>query len=216
MPPFYSSTGRPALNQPQILRSFVLLMDQHCLGIDSWVDTLAHDDLLAILIGCSPDSLPPLGSYYDFINRLWLMNPALEKFGRKDTFPSGKNKKPPLKPGRGKKLPNRHPGVTKKVAEWIRSGRDFPFHYEKALQSLFRIAAIVPSLESGLIPSENLTVSGDGTCVHTHSNPFGHRVCAVWSRASPAAHAPGIFLTPMPPSDGTVALALISLVTPST
>lgn len=68
--PFYSSTGRPALNQPQILRSFLLLMDQRCLSIDSWVSTLASDDLLAMLIGCTPDSLPPLGSYYDFINRL--------------------------------------------------------------------------------------------------------------------------------------------------
>ena len=196
MLPFYSSTGRPALNQPQILRSFVLLMDQHCLSIDSWVDTLAHDDLLAILIGCSPDSLPPLGSYYDFINRLWLMNPALEKFGRNDTFPCGKNKKPSLKPGRGKKLPNRHPGVTKKVAQWIRSGRDFPFHYEKALQNLFRIAAIVPSLEFGLIPSENLTVSGDGTCVHTHSNPFGHKVCDCVEQGIPGCSCPRHFSDP--------------------
>ena len=91
--PFYSHTGRPAQNQPQILRSFVLLMDLNCLCVDSWVNTLAQDDLLAILIGCSPDTLPPLGSYYDFINRLWLMNPALEKCGRKDTFPYNKNKK---------------------------------------------------------------------------------------------------------------------------
>lgn len=111
MLPFYSSTGRPALSQPQILRSFVLLMNQHCLSIDSWVDTLAHDDLLAILIGCSSDSLPPLGSYYDFINCLWLMNPSLEKFGRKDTFHY--MKKTSLKPGKGKKHPNRHPSVTK-------------------------------------------------------------------------------------------------------
>lgn len=63
------------------------------------------------------------------------------------------------------------------MAEWIYSGRVFPFHYEKALQCLFRSAAIVPSLDFGLLPSENLTVSDDGTCVHTHSNPFGHKVC---------------------------------------
>lgn len=175
--PFYSSTGRPALNQPQILRSFLLLMDQRCLSIDSWVSTLASDDLLAMLIGCTPDSLPPLGSYYDFINRLWLMNPEFEKFGRKDTLPYDKNRKPSVKPGKGKKLPNRHYGVTQKVADWIRKGRDFPFHYEEALQKLFLIAAVVPSLQLGLIPADNLTVSGDGTCVHTHSNVYGKKVC---------------------------------------
>lgn len=63
------------------------------------------------------------------------------------------------------------------IAEFIRSGRDFPFHYEKALQELFRIAAIVPSLDFGLIPSENLTVSGDGTCVHTHASTLGRKIC---------------------------------------
>lgn len=177
MLPFYSHTGRPAQNQPQLLRSFVLLMDLHCLSVDSWVNTLAQDDLLAILIGCSPDSLPPLGSYYDFIDRLWLMDPALEKLGRKDTFPCNKNKKPSANPGKNKKLPNKHSGVTKTIADFIRSGRDFPFHYEKTLQELFHVAAIVPSLELGLIPSENLTVSGDGTCVHTHASPFGHKIC---------------------------------------
>lgn len=33
--PFYSHSSRPALNQPQIFRSFVLLMDLHCLSVDS-------------------------------------------------------------------------------------------------------------------------------------------------------------------------------------
>jgi len=36
MAPFYSHTGRPALNLPQILCSFVLFMDLHYLSIDSY------------------------------------------------------------------------------------------------------------------------------------------------------------------------------------
>ena len=75
--PFYSNTGRPALTQPQIMRSFLLM--------------LAGDDLLAILIGCLPDSQPPPSSYFDFINRLWLRNPGFEKSGRKDLFPASKD-----------------------------------------------------------------------------------------------------------------------------
>lgn len=68
--PFYSSTGRPAQNQPQILRSLVLMLDQGETSVTDWVQKLQNNDLLAFLIGCSPDSLPPLGSYYDLIDRL--------------------------------------------------------------------------------------------------------------------------------------------------
>ena len=175
--PFYSDTGRPAINQPQILRSFVLMLDRKFTSLTNWVAELQSDDLLAMLIGCSPGHLPPLGSYFDFINRLWLQNPEYEKLGRGDLFPAVKNRKPSSKPGKGKKLPNRHSGITKKVADYALSERDFPFHYEKVLQQLFSIAAIVPSLELGLIDTDNLTVSGDGTCVHSHANPYGHRVC---------------------------------------
>ena len=77
--PFYSNTGRSAINQPQILRSFILMLDRNFTSLTKWTVELNMDDLLAILIGCSPDSLPPLGSYFDFINRLWLRNPDFEK-----------------------------------------------------------------------------------------------------------------------------------------
>ena len=175
--PFYSHTGRPALNQPQILRSFVLMLDRGFTSLSNWILELQSDDLLALLIGCSPNHLPPLGSYFDLINRLWMRNPDFEKSGRKDLFPADKNKKPSSRPGKNKKLPNRHSGITEKVAAHALADRDFPFHYEQALQKLFSIAAISPSLEQGLISSANLIVSGDGTCVHSHASSFGHKVC---------------------------------------
>ena len=171
--PFYSNTGRPAINQPQILRSFVLMLDRKFTSLTKWTVELSGDDLLAMLIGCSPDSLPPLGSYFDFMNRLWLRNPDFEKSGRGDLFPAGKNKKPSSKPGKNNKLPNRHSGITDKIADYALTERDFLFYYEKALQQLFSIAAISPSVELGLIDPDNLTASGDGTCIHSHANPCG-------------------------------------------
>lgn len=175
--PYYSYTGRPALNQPQILRSFVLMLDQGVTSLTKWVARLQKDDLLALMIGCSTESLPPLGSYFDFIDRLWLQNPTFEKLGREDLFPCDKNKKSSKKPGKGKKLPNRHPGIVKTIAKYALDEKDFPFHYERLLQELFRIAAIVPSMQLGLIPSAGATISGDGTCVHAHASPYGHKVC---------------------------------------
>ena len=80
--PFYSNTGRPAKNQPQILRSFILfflLFSEGLarLSLTLWVDRLKHDRLLAALIGCTTDSLPPLGSYFDFMDRLWTALPCI-------------------------------------------------------------------------------------------------------------------------------------------
>ncbi|KAK9667558.1 hypothetical protein QE152_g41285, partial [Popillia japonica] len=116
--PYYSDTGRPALNQPEILRSFVLMMDQGITSLTNWVETLQSDDLLALMIGCTTDSLPPLGSYYDFIDRTWLQDSESQKNGRDDLLRYDKNhkrsnKKGSVKTGSDKKLPNRHPGITK-------------------------------------------------------------------------------------------------------
>ena len=74
----YSGTGRPAKNQAQILRSlilFVLLFNKTKAktSLTAWVrDILPESPSLIILTGCTDkDGLPPLGSYYDFMNRLW-------------------------------------------------------------------------------------------------------------------------------------------------
>jgi len=175
--PYYSYTGRPALNQPQILRSFILMLDQGVISLSKWHALLEKDDLLALMIGCRPDSLPPLGSYFDLIDRLWLQNPSSEKLGRKDLFPPGKNKKSSEKPDKGKKLPNRHPGIVKTVADYALAEKEFPFHFERLLQELFRIAAVIPSMQLGFIPSQGATIFGDGTCIHAHASPYGHKFC---------------------------------------
>ena len=49
--PFYSSTGRPALNQVQLIRSLVLMLHLGITSLSAWIHRLAADDLLAFLIG---------------------------------------------------------------------------------------------------------------------------------------------------------------------
>lgn len=182
---FYSLTGRPAKNQPQILRSLVLMMFLGVTSLTAWCQRLRADSLLALLIGCRPDSLPPLGSYFDLMNRLWSQPKALQKTGRKDLFPKDKNSKPSNKPGKGKKLPNKHSGITEKLAAYALSHENFLFHYEERLQQLFRLAAILPSLQDGLIPADGVTLSGDGTCVHSHASSYGHKTCKCMENGIP-------------------------------
>ena len=57
--PYYPPFGRPAVNQTQILRSLVLMLDQGFTSITAWVKKLSSDTLLAFPIGCPPDLLPP-------------------------------------------------------------------------------------------------------------------------------------------------------------
>lgn len=79
--PFYSDTGRPTINQPQILRSFILMLDCKFTILTNWVTALQSDDLLALLIGCSSDHFPPLGSYFDFITAFGLIIRSLKSWG---------------------------------------------------------------------------------------------------------------------------------------
>lgn len=175
--PYYSNTGRPALNQPELLRSFILMMDLGQLSITKWRELLQSDDFLSMLIGLETDQLPPVGSYYDFIDRLWLRNASLDRADSKRLYRFPKNKKKKKKPGSNNKLPEKHPGIVSKCIDFACSGKDFPFHYERLLQEVFSLAAIVPSLDLGIISDSPLTIAGDGTCVYCHSNSLGRKVC---------------------------------------
>lgn len=68
------------------------------------------------------------------------------------------------------------PKITEVLVNRLLNGKIIHFNFEATLQHLFYSVAVLPSVQCGLISSENLTVSGDGTAVHTHANPRGHRL----------------------------------------
>ncbi|MEW6621918.1 MAG: hypothetical protein AB1420_02085 [Bacillota bacterium] len=77
--PYYSYTGKPAKNQPEIFRSFVLMSELGEHSITKWVEKLKADSLLCAMIGVSSSDVPDVGNHYDFLNRLWLENPQVSK-----------------------------------------------------------------------------------------------------------------------------------------
>lgn len=173
--PYYSNTGRPALLQPEIFRSFILMLDQNITSITKWVELLASDSCFAIMIGCTTDNVPSLGAHYDFINRLWLRKQ--EPYESKKLYSYNKNHSKAKKPKNNTKLPNKRPGVTKRIKDYFLSGRSFSSRYERLLQEIFTLIAVEPSLELGLISTDKLTLAGDGTALHCHSNHYGSKVC---------------------------------------
>lgn len=51
---------------------------------------------------------------------------------------------------------------------------------EAALQCIFTLLAVLPSVRLGLIDTGSLTVSGDGTTVVSHSSPYGKHLPSCW------------------------------------
>lgn len=181
IPQFYDDSGRPAKHQAQILRSlilFVLLFNKTPAktSLTAWVrDVLPNSVSLAVLIGCaSTEELPPLGSYYDFMDRFWLA--PRDIYSRSHLLPAGKNSKKPDKVigGDGKLAEGSEPHMsTKDIVKNIMDGLPAADNPQAALQHMFFILAVRPSLESGLIDAQNLTLSGDGTALVSHSSPYG-------------------------------------------
>lgn len=178
---FYSSTGRPAKNQSQILRSlilFVLLFNKTSAktSLTSWVNVVLKNSIsLTVLVGCpSVDDLPPLGSYYDFMNRFWLASRSI--YSRNFLLPAGKNgKKPDKVIGPDGKLADKEDASlsTRNIVDNIFHGLPASDNPEAALQHIFFLLAVLPSMRLGLVGSQNLTLSGDGTAVVSHASPYG-------------------------------------------
>ena len=185
IPGFYSQSGRPAKHLAQILRSlilFVLLFNKTKArtSLTLWVrEVLPKSISLTVLIGCScPDDLPPLGSYYDFINRFWMDSRG--RYSRSALLPAGRNGKKPKKliGADGKLAEPDDPCTvtTKDIVNDIMAGKPASGNPEAALQMIFSILAVLPSVRLGLIDPENLTLSGDGTAVLSHSSPYGRHL----------------------------------------
>ena len=150
------------------------MFDQGETSITNWHRRVEADDFLAPIIGCAPGKTPPLGSYYDFIDRLWLRHKSLEREDRKLLVKF--KRKPVVKIRKGKKQPNKNPGVVAKIKKFFAAGRSFKDRPERLIQELFALIAVVPSIELGLI-GEDITISGDGTCLRNNTSHRGVKVC---------------------------------------
>ena len=165
--PLYSSTGRPALFQPEIFRSFIL-MNALDFKLDNWVPKLKRSFVLRTIIGVDQNSVPAVSSHYDFINRLIKIDetPRVKL----------KKRKPTKKIGKNKKLPNKHPNIVERLVDKILCGRSFSNRPEKYLQRIFADVCVSASIDLGIIPN-TLNLAGDGTCIKTSASPYGKRVC---------------------------------------
>ena len=174
--PYYSHTGKPAKNQPEIFRSFVLMSELGEHSVTAWVKKLKSCPLLCVMVGVSSSDVPSVGSHYDLINRLWLENPQASKTQKDSLHPF--RRKPRKKLGKNQKQPPRHPGIIQKFVDLALKGKTFDNRPERLLQQIFAEVGVRPSADAGLLGDTNkLAISGDGTCVNSGGNPYGIKVC---------------------------------------
>ena len=167
--PLFSPIGKPSNQQPEIFRSFVLMSHFKYASLEYWLSYAKSSKLVCGLVGVTPDTFPGESTHRDFVSRLWQANDK----NRLRTV----TKKPKTKHSK-EKLPPKHPGIIKVLADKALSGEVFKQIPERLFQAVFTKTALFPSVKMGLLGNPNkLIVSADGACVTSNASTYGKKIC---------------------------------------
>ena len=170
----YSKFG-PRPRTPSCMeRSYLLSLVFKVHSITAWVEQLKINPLYAILSGFEFGNTPGVGTFYDFINRLWDMdsnnlNPHIHSLKKT------KVKKPKHKGAKAASIEKYT------VEQHFKEYENISFNLEdQPYSSLFKIynrEFLSVSVSKGLIDSSDLSIAGDGMPVVTSARERKHRVC---------------------------------------
>lgn len=168
--PLYSPIGRPAVNQPELLRALVAMVHIKTHDPTKFLEVLKGSPVLAAICGFD-SQLPGIGTLYDFLNRLWLV-PSPQKTIRK---PLSRSR---IHPKSGTKLAPKHPGIVKRLVDKALMGRLINKRPEIILQRILKECAVKPSSALGLLGDlDSLAVAADGSPLQTGASPNGKKLC---------------------------------------
>lgn len=166
----YPPIGRPAVKQAQIFRALVV-MSHYKQGVSSFVLQLKGDPVLAAACGFETGSIPGVGNFYDFFNRLWLENAP----GKVLREPLKKGEKPKSR----EKMAEKEPNIVAKLVEKVLGSYFFEDRPERLLQKILAECAVKPSAKLGLLgDTQKLIIAGDGAPLETGASPYGRKVCS--------------------------------------
>jgi len=173
----YSSKprGKKPRNPIAMLRSLILMTLLKIHSITEWVSNLNAFAIFAVLSGFDPADVPGVGTFYDFIDRIY---PESSPFSKNSLFPL--RRKPTKKLGKNEKLPPKHPGIVNKLVDRAIKYIDKPLPKRPAdtLNNILAEAFVKASAKMGILGDpENMFISGDGTTIKTGANPLGVKVC---------------------------------------
>ena len=169
----YSDFG-PAPRLPSdMLRSILLSVEFKVTSYTRWAADLKENHLHAILSGFPVGDTPGVGTFYDFLSRLWLS----DKNNLSDPVhpPKEKTKKPEKK---GEKAPPVEKVTVKDLLEQFELHPPKDMAPCKRLYEIFKVLFLNQSVNNGLIDLLNLSLAGDGTPVYTAAQERKKRTCS--------------------------------------
>jgi len=189
----HAYTNSPCGAKPKdpvaLFRSLILMTYCNFTSIDDWVVELRTTPILAIISGFLPydyspsgneaylpDTIPGVGTFYDFQKRLILVDKLFHKSHYRK--PKKNKKKPKLK--KGEKLNNTRPGIIDRLCKRVMDmgSSKLPDSMESRLNSILKHVFVMPSVQMGIMGNpKKLNISGDSTNVVTAASPYGKRIC---------------------------------------
>ena len=170
----YSVFGPRPRTPSCMQRSYLLSIDFKVTSLTDWAAQLKINPLYAILSGFEVGDTPGVGTFYDFLNRLWdsdsdNLNPHVRPVKTKEV------KKPKQK---GTKAESVEKTTVEQLLKTLEQ-KSFSID-EQPYGSLFRLYQkefLEQSVKRELITPESLAVAGDGTPVVTSHRERRKRIC---------------------------------------
>ena len=189
----YSVFGPKPRTPSCMQRSYLLSIDFKVHSLTDWAAQLKINPLYAILSGFQFGDTPGVGTFYDFLDRLWdsdsdNLSPHIHPVKKK------KVKKPKQKGDKAEPIEK----VT--VEQLFQSMEHSSFSIdEQPYASLFKIydhEFLSISISKGLIDISNLSIAGDGMPVTTSARERKHRICECSKSGITSCHCDRYFSQP--------------------
>ena len=169
----YSTLGAPPRLPSCMLRSILLSLTFKVNSYTKWATQLKLNPLYAILCGFEVGDTPGIGTFYDFHKRLWMSDD-------KNFSPHERPPKPSVtKPTKAGDKADSVEQIT--VESLIEQHLISPPSTEQPFSKLFELFKqefLDVSVSKGLINTDELSLSGDGTSAVTSAYLRKHRVCS--------------------------------------
>ena len=170
----YSKYGPAPRTPSSMLRSYLLSLKLKFTSITAWVCELKTNPLYAILSGFTPGDVPGVGTFYDFLDRIW--NSDSNHFSPKKRH---KKKKTPKGKKHGEKTPNIDSSAAYRFIEFFKK-HPLAGPQGSPLELIFRLYKeqfLDRSVQLGLINPDRITLAGDGTPVRTQARLRYKKIC---------------------------------------
>jgi len=186
----YANFGAVAWNPELIFRSLIAMMLCGVTSFDVWVSMMRSTPFYAIICGFHPTKVPGVGTFYDFCDRLLGLDSSPPKHIRRSFRKRSKKDKSANK---NKNADTRkHNGIIQRLADRImrrpkEETQINPFaintdfsrfkRYRRILLKIFYLIFVDNSIRLGLIDTNNLNLSGDGSKFQTYAKSNGKKLC---------------------------------------